>query len=145
MTCEEERIALIKKSLEGGVHLVMESGRKLVVVALMPSIPDQATENSWIGVYFDTEEPVTILPDGVVVDTDDNHDTPISLWCYKTAEFKGWKHIHPEYIEVSVRLLEDGRMKAVFFNTQGRKEITISLCPKIVTNLSANPKTIVRP
>ena len=142
MTCEEERIALIKKSIEGDLHLVMESGRKLVVVAPMPA---GATENSWIGVYFDTEEPVTILPDGGVIDTDGNHDYPIGLWCYKKAEFKGWKHIHPEYIEVYVRLLEDGRMKAVFSNIRARKEITILLCPKTVTNLSANPKTIVRP
>lgn len=142
MICEEERIAIIKKSLEGGGHLVMESGRKLVVVAHMPA---EVTENSWIGVYFDTEEPVTILSDGVVVDTDGNHDTPIAPWCYKKAEFKGWKHINPEYIEVSVRLLEDGRMSAVFCSIRAQKEKTILLCPKTVTNLAANPKAIVRP
>ena len=142
MICEEERIALIKKSLEGGLHLVMESGRKLIVAALMPA---GVTENTWIGVYFDTEGPVTIFPDGMVIDADGNHDAPISLWCYKKAEFKGWKHINPEYTEVSVRSLEDGHMKAVFSNIRARKEITILLCPKSVTNLSANPKTIARP
>lgn len=142
MICEDERIALIKKSLEEGLHLVMESGRKLVVVAPMPT---EATENSWIGVYFDIEEPVTILPDGVVVDTDGNHDTPIALWCYKKAEFKGWRHINPEYTEVSVQLLGSGRMLAVFCGIRAQREKTLLLCPKTVTNLSANPKTIVRP
>lgn len=143
MICEEEeRIALIKKSLEEGVHLVMESGRKLVVVAPMPAM---IADNTWIGVYLDTGEPVTLHQDEVVVDGAGDHDTIIGLWCYKKAEFKGWKHIHPEYTEVSVCLREDGSMSAVFCSIRAQKETTILLCPKTVTNLSANPKTIIRP
>ena len=141
MICEEERLALIRKSLEGGLHLMMHSGRKLVVVATMPAM----IADAWIGVYLDTGEPVTLHLDGVVEDAAGDQDTPIDLWCYKKAEFKGWRHINPEYTEVSVRLLENGSMEAVFDSIRAQKEATILLCPKTVTNLSTNPKTILRP